>query len=123
MKVTFATLESMGVCEIFDQDNSMNVIDATWAFKCKRYPNGLFKTFKDRFFARGDQQLEEIDLFETYTPVVHWTKDRLMLVIETLMSLKYNQGDDDAVFLHAYIHEDDKVYVDIPRIFEQFYNN
>ena len=58
MKVKLATLESKGAWEVVDIDDSMNVIDSTWAFKCKRYPDGLIKKFKARFCARGDQQLE-----------------------------------------------------------------
>ena len=51
----------------------MNVIDSTWAFKLKRYHDGLIKKFKARFCARGDQQIKGIDFFETYAPVVQWT--------------------------------------------------
>ena len=69
MEVEIATLESMGAWDIVDWDESMNPIDLTWDFKCNRYPNRLIKIFRARFFARGDQQLEVIDFFETYTPV------------------------------------------------------
>ena len=48
----------------------MNVIQSTWAFKLKRYPDGLVKNFKGRLCARGDQQLEGNDFFDTYAPVV-----------------------------------------------------
>ena len=48
----------MGASEIVDQDDYMNVIDLTWNLKCKRYPDGLFKKFKARFFARDNQQSE-----------------------------------------------------------------
>ena len=41
MKGDIDTLESMGDWDIIDQDDSMNVIDLTWAFKCKRYTDGL----------------------------------------------------------------------------------
>jgi len=56
-----------------------HVIASTWAFKCKCYPDGLIKKFKARFCARGDQQLEGIDFFETYAPVVQWTTIRAPL--------------------------------------------
>ncbi|EJK76700.1 hypothetical protein THAOC_01524 [Thalassiosira oceanica] len=58
------------------------VKEGTWAFKCKRFPDGLIKKFKARFCARGDQQLEGADFFETYAPVVQWTTVRLMLILE-----------------------------------------
>ena len=71
------TLEAMDAWEVVDRDDStMNVIDSIWAFKLKRFPDGMAKKFKARFCAHGDQQLEGIDFFETYAPVVHWTTVR-----------------------------------------------
>eukprot|EP00956_Cyclotella_meneghiniana_P031971 scaffold85836_cov36-Cyclotella_meneghiniana.AAC.1 len=70
----------------------MNVIDSIWAFKLKRFPDGMVKKFKARFCARGDQeQLEGVDFFETYAPVVQWTTVRLMLILEILLQLKSKQ--------------------------------
>ncbi len=81
MRVEIKTLESMGAWEVVEREEDMNVIRSTWAFKCKRYPDGLIKKFKARFCARGDMQLEGIDFFETYAPVVQWTTVRLMLIL------------------------------------------
>jgi hypothetical protein len=39
----------------------VNVLPSTWAFKCKRFPDGRVKKFKARFCARGDRQKEGID--------------------------------------------------------------
>ena len=89
MKTEIATLESMGAWEVVERSDDMNVIDSTWAFKCKRYPDGLIKKFKARFCARGDQQLEGIDFFETYAPVVQWTTG-------TCCSMDYSSVDADS---------------------------
>ena len=67
--------------------------------------------------------MEEIDVFETYAPVVQWTTVQLMLILEVLLGLKSNQGDVTTEFIHADIPEYEKVYVEIPRLFEQFSNN
>ena len=72
-------LESMKAWEVVDQEDDMNVIRSTWAFKLKRYPDGLIKKFKARFCAHGGMQLEGIDFFDTYTPVLQWTPIRLIL--------------------------------------------
>ena len=37
------TLESMDAWEVIDKPEGANVIDSTWAFKLKRYPDGLIK--------------------------------------------------------------------------------
>ena len=113
------TLEAMGAWEVVDRTDDMNVIDSTWAFKLKRYPDGLIKKFKARFCARGDQQIEGVDFFETYAPVVQWTTVRLMLILEVLLDLKSKQGDVTAAFLHADIEEGEEVYVKMPRGFER----
>jgi hypothetical protein len=91
-----------------------NVIQSTWAFKCKRFRNGLIKKFKARFCAQGDMQLEGVDFFETYAPVVQWTTIRLMLILEVLLVLKSKQGDITCAFLHADLEPDEMVYIAMP---------
>ena len=101
----------------------MNVIDSTWEFKCKHYPDGLIRKFKARYFARGNEQWEGIDFFETYAPVVQWTTFRLMLILEVLLVFKSKQGDVTAEVLHEDIPENEKVYVEMTRGFDQFSKN
>ena len=73
MKTEIATLESIDYWYIFDQYENMKSIQSTWDFKCKHYPDGLIMMFKAKFYDRGNQQLEGIDFFDMYTPVVQWT--------------------------------------------------
>ena len=63
-------------------------------------------------------QLEGIDFFETYAPVVQWTTVRLMLILEVLLGIKSKKGNVTAAFLHANLGEDEKVFVDMPQGFE-----
>ena len=113
------TLVDMEAWEVVDREEGMNVIDSIWAFKLKRFPDGLIKKFKARFCARGDQQLEGIDFFETYAPVVQWTTVRMMLILEILLNLKSKQGNVTAAFLHAKLGEDEKVYVEMQLVFRK----
>ncbi len=46
-------------------------------------------------------QLEGIDFFETYAPVVQWLTICLMFILEVLLGLKLKQGDVTWAFLHA----------------------
>ena len=96
----------------------MNAIQSTLDFKCKCYPDRLIKNLKYRFFACGYQQLEGINFFETYAPVVQWTTIILMFILEVFLGFKSKQGDVTDSFLHADIGEDEKFYVDTPRGFE-----
>ncbi len=58
-------MEGMGAWDVVECEDNMNVINGTWAFKCKQFPNGTVKKFKAHFCACGDQHLEGIDLFMT----------------------------------------------------------
>lgn len=50
-------LSRMDAWEIVTRPNkSKKVLGSTWAFKCKRYPDGTVRKLKSRFFVRGDQQ-------------------------------------------------------------------
>ena len=113
------TLVGMDAWEVVDRPENANVIASIWAFKIKRFPDGLIKKFKARFCARGDQQLEGIDFFETYAPVVQWTTVRLLLILEVLLKLTSKQGDVTAAFLHGTLDEKEKVYVEMPTGFRQ----
>ncbi len=55
MEAGIFTLKSIDAWEVVNREDDMNVINSTWAFKCKRYPDGLIKKFKARFCACGDQ--------------------------------------------------------------------
>ena len=59
-------------------------------------------------------QLEGVDFFETYAPVVQWTKIPIMLILEVLLSLKSKQGDVTCALLHANLATDETVYADMP---------
>ena len=96
----------------------MNAIRSTWAFKLKRYPDRLINKFKAHGCAQHDMQLEGINFFKTYAPVVHWTTVRLMLILEVLLGSISNQGNVTTAFLHANLGKDKKIFVDMPWGFE-----
>jgi hypothetical protein len=108
------------------------VLPSTWAFKCKRIPDGDIKKLKSRFVARGDKQIEGVDYFETYAPVVNWQTVRLLLILSVILKLSTKQVDYTAAFLHAPIDKDPDwdqlseaerarrgVFVDMPRGFHE----
>ena len=58
--------------DVVDRQPWMNVLPSTWAFRCKRFPNGYICKLKAHFCARGDRQVEGVDFFDTFAPVVNW---------------------------------------------------
>ena len=118
--------------DVVDREPWMNVLPSTWAFKCKRFPSGDIRKLKARFCVRGDRQVEGVDYFDTFAPVVNWTTVRLMLILSIVLGLSTKQVDYTAAFVHAPIDKDPDwdnlteeeqekrgVYVDMPRGFSQ----
>ena len=84
----------------------MNVLPSTWAFQCKRYPDGSVQKLKARFCAHGDKQVEGIDYFDTFAPVINWTMVRLMLILTLILNQATCQVDYTATFVHSPIDHD-----------------
>ena len=59
-------------------------------------------------------QLEGVNFFETYAPVVQWTTIWLIFILEVLLGLKSKQGGVTCAFLHADLEPGKTVYVDMP---------
>jgi Reverse transcriptase (RNA-dependent DNA polymerase) len=91
----------------------MNILLSTWAFKVKQLPDGTVWKLKAWFCVCGDQQVQNVDYFETFCPVVSWSTIRLMLIVSSILDLSTVQADYTAAFLHAPIEED--FYVQMPR--------
>ena len=111
------TLQKKDCWDVVDREDWMNVLPGTWAFKCKRYPDGRIKKFKGRFCARGDRQIDGVDVFDTFAPVTNWMTIRLLLTLSSVLGLASRQVDYTAAFIHAPIDED--VFVEMPRGFTE----
>eukprot|EP00957_Ditylum_brightwellii_P078385 5960284-Ditylum_brightwellii.AAC.1 len=53
----------------FKLPESVKVIPTTWAMKIKQFPSGAFRSFKARFYVRGDLQKKAVNDIDTYSPV------------------------------------------------------
>jgi hypothetical protein len=100
------TLIKKGVWEEVEKELWMNVLPSTWAFKRKQFPDSLVRKLKARFCAQGDRQIEGVDFFETYVPVMNWQNVRLMLLMSLLMGLSRSQVNYTAAFVYADINKD-----------------
>jgi hypothetical protein len=94
------------------------VVPGTWAFKCKRRPDGSFRKFKARYTVRGDIQKRQSQVtVDTYSPVVQWASVRLMLVLTVIFGLATRQIDFSNAFAQTDIPTDEHVYVELPHHF------
>lgn len=110
-------LENKDSWDVIDRTEEMNVLPSTWAFKCKRFPDGSVRKLKARFCVRGDRQIQDVDFHETWAPVVNWNTVRLMLILSQVLGLSTKQVDYTTAFLHAPIEEE--VFVAMPRGFSE----
>jgi hypothetical protein len=93
--------------DVVDREPWMNDLPSTWAFKCKRYPDGgSVRKLKSRFCCRGDKQIEGVDFFDTFAPIVNWMMVRLMLILSMILGLATKQVDYTAAFVQAPIDRD-----------------
>jgi hypothetical protein len=122
MVIEMKTLEEDMKCwQLVKRPDSphINVLPSKWAFKLKRYPDGTAKKFKARFCVRGDRQIEGVDFWETWAPVVQWSTVRTMLVLSTKLGLKTAQADITAAFVHADLKQGEDIYVQQPKGMER----
>jgi hypothetical protein len=95
------TLVKKGSWEVVTKKVCMRVLPSTWAFKCKLFPDGIIRKLKARFCARGDCQIEVLDFFETFAPVVAWEIIRIMLIMSIKFDIAALQVDYRSAFVHA----------------------
>ena len=98
-----------------DVPKSTPVLPGTWAFKLKRLPDGSLLKFKARYCVRGDKQVEGVDYFETYAPVVQWSTIRLVLTMVLANAWVTKQVDYTNAFAQATLNEE--VYIEQPKGF------
>ena len=98
-----------------EKAKGVNVIPSTWAFKVKRYPDGRFRKFKDRFCVRGDFQRDGVDYTEPYSPVVSWSTVRTLLCLSMREGWKSRKIDFTKTF--ALTDLADNVYITQPPMY------
>ena len=88
MEVEIETLIEMRAYVVVDKETS-----SVWAFRRKRFPDGVIRKLKACISARGFVQKEGIDYFETFAPVVQWMTARMCLIMIILLGIENKQID------------------------------
>jgi hypothetical protein len=76
----------------------------------------MIKKLKSRFCACGDTQIEGVDIFETYAPVVQWSTIRMLLTMAVQLNLKTRALDISNAFVTAPLGPDEQYYIEMPDI-------
>jgi hypothetical protein len=115
-----ATLEKLGAWKEILRSKvpkDKRVLNGTWVFRRKRFPDGKLRKHKARYCVRGDQQVAGIDYFETYAPVTSWTTVRLLLTLSIVANLESVQVDYTNAFAQADLPKGEETFMEIPQGF------
>jgi hypothetical protein len=64
------------------------VLQAIWSFRRKRAPDLSIIKHKARICPHGGEQVEGLNYWDTYAPVVSWRTVHLVLILSLLADLK-----------------------------------
>jgi len=120
MQIEIDALKGMHAWDVVTRSraNGQRVYQSTWTFRRKRYPDGRTKKHKGRFCLRGDLQVDGVDVFDTYAPVVTSSTVRLILVIAMTLGLHTRCIDFTNAFVHAILKPNENIFLELPKGWE-----
>ena len=80
-------------------------IGCRWIYKVKKDTYGYVERFKARLVVKSYAQKPKIDFDKIFSPVIHLTPIRVVLVIMAVMDLELEQMDVKMAFLHGDLEE------------------
>ncbi|CAI7802144.1 unnamed protein product [Closterium sp. NIES-53] len=82
-----------------------NIVDGMWIFRVKR-PPGSPPAFKARYVARGFNQRQGVDYFQTFSPTPKMTTLRVLLHVAAQRDHELHSLDFSTAFLQGSLHEE-----------------
>ena len=73
-------------------------IGCKWILKKKLKPNGTVDKYKARLVGKGFRQRENMDFFDTYSPVTRITSIRVLISLAVVYNLIVHQMDVKTAF-------------------------
>jgi hypothetical protein len=105
-------LELNNTWTVMDLPPSKQSIGCKWVYKIKLKSDGTVERYEVRLVAKGYNQYECIDYYETFSPVAKLTTVRTLLAIAAARNWHLHQLDVNNAFLHGDL--DEEVYMDMP---------
>ncbi|GBO17417.1 Retrovirus-related Pol polyprotein from transposon TNT 1-94 [Araneus ventricosus] len=107
MKEELEILKVRDVYEIVPRPKNKNVLGNKWVYTLKKDVTGKIKRYRARLVTQGFRQIEGIDYFDTFSPVINFTLVRLFIVIlVTMKGWLCNHLDIKSAYLYAPLNED-----------------
>ena len=79
--------------ELVELPPKIKPIGCKWIFKRKLKPDGTIDKYKTRLVAKGYKQKQNVDYFDTYSPVTRIASIRILFVIASIYKLIVHQMD------------------------------
>lgn len=112
MKQELASLHDMKTWVLVPRKPDMKVVRSKWVYRIKRDAAGNIDKYKARLVAVGCSQVEGVDYFETFSPVVKLTSLRILLALGLNERMVMRQLDVKTAYLHGKL--DETVYMEPP---------
>jgi hypothetical protein len=109
------SLQKHGTWTLVNPPTDRKIITGRWVLKTKLNGDGSVARYKARYVARGYAQVEGVDFFETYVPVVRAETVRLLLSLAAAKNWDMRQFDVKTAFLYGPLEEE--VYLEQPEGF------
>ncbi|RZB91995.1 Retrovirus-related Pol polyprotein from transposon TNT 1-94, partial [Glycine soja] len=109
------SLESNKTWHLVDLPPGCKPIGCKWILKKKLKPDGTVDKYKARLVAKGFRQRENVDFFDTFSPVTRITSIRVLISLAAIHSLVVHQMDVKTAFLNGELEEE--IYMEQPEGF------
>jgi hypothetical protein len=104
------SLISNNIWKLLNLPPGCKTIGCKWVLRRKLKSDGAIEKFKAKLVAKGFKQKEDIDFFDTFSPVTKITSIRLLIAIAAIYNLMIHQMDVKTAFLNGDLEEE--IYMD-----------
>ncbi|KAH9673912.1 retrovirus-related pol polyprotein from transposon RE1 [Citrus sinensis] len=106
MQAEFDALQNNKTWTLVPREQAGKIVGNKWVFRVKYNPDGSISKYKARLVAKSFHQTQEVDFFETFSPVVKPCTIRIILSIVVMQQWSIRQLDVNNAFLNGILTEE-----------------